>query len=162
MKAVVAAFNQEKALVGAFSVIVKTGCGTDGSFYTTKQEEELASQQTLAMAFVTFMNINHARLFLRDHKSSVLNWKRRCQQSSLAMEPRRWRVWFAPPPGDIIWENMSNRHWTLVKKILANLFIFLVAFFLSTPQFIVNQLEPILNALKNLTEHHDDNSTVVL
>ena len=74
-----------------------------------QQEEELASQQTLAMAFVTFMNINHARLFLRDHKSSVLNWKRRCQQSSLAMEPRRWRVWFAPPPGDIIWENMSNR-----------------------------------------------------
>ena len=31
MKALVGAFNQEKALVGAFSVIVKT----DGSFYTT-------------------------------------------------------------------------------------------------------------------------------
>ena len=30
MKALVGAFNQEKALVGAFSVIVKTGCGTDG------------------------------------------------------------------------------------------------------------------------------------
>ena len=28
-------FNQEKALVGAFSVIVKTGCGADGSFYST-------------------------------------------------------------------------------------------------------------------------------
>ena len=28
---IVGAFNQEKALVGAFSVIVKTGCGTDGS-----------------------------------------------------------------------------------------------------------------------------------
>ena len=35
MKAVVAAFNQEKALVGAVSVIVKTGCETDGSFYST-------------------------------------------------------------------------------------------------------------------------------
>ena len=37
MKAVVAAFNQERALVGAFSVIVQptTGCGTDGSFYST-------------------------------------------------------------------------------------------------------------------------------
>ena len=34
MKALVGAFNQEKALVGAFSVIVKTGCGTDGSFYS--------------------------------------------------------------------------------------------------------------------------------
>ena len=35
MKAVVAAFNQEKALVGAFSVIVKNGCGTDGSICGT-------------------------------------------------------------------------------------------------------------------------------
>ena len=31
VKALEGAFNQEKALVGAFSVIVKTGCGTDGS-----------------------------------------------------------------------------------------------------------------------------------
>ena len=31
MKALVGAFNQEKALVGAISMIVKTGCGTDGS-----------------------------------------------------------------------------------------------------------------------------------
>ena len=29
MKALAAAFNQEKALVGAFSVIVKTDCETD-------------------------------------------------------------------------------------------------------------------------------------
>ena len=28
-------FNQEKALVGAFSVIVKTGCGTDGALHST-------------------------------------------------------------------------------------------------------------------------------
>merc|ERR1712079_758813 len=35
VKTLVGAFNQEKALVGAFSVIVKTGCGTDGSFYST-------------------------------------------------------------------------------------------------------------------------------
>ena len=30
MKVLVGAFNQEKALVGAFSVIVKTNCETDG------------------------------------------------------------------------------------------------------------------------------------
>ena len=35
MKAVVATFNQEKALVGAFSVILKTDCETDGSFYSS-------------------------------------------------------------------------------------------------------------------------------
>ena len=32
---VVGAFNQEKALEGAFSVIVKTGCGTDGALHST-------------------------------------------------------------------------------------------------------------------------------
>ena len=41
MKALVGAFNQEKALVGAFSVIVKTGCGTDGSFYSTNYNASL-------------------------------------------------------------------------------------------------------------------------
>ena len=35
MKALVGAFNQEKALVGAFSVIVKTGCGTDAALHST-------------------------------------------------------------------------------------------------------------------------------
>ena len=38
MTALVGAFNQEKALLGAFSVIVKTDCGTDGSFYSTSPE----------------------------------------------------------------------------------------------------------------------------
>ena len=34
VKALVGTFNQEKALVGAFTVIVKTGCGTDGELQT--------------------------------------------------------------------------------------------------------------------------------
>ena len=34
-KPLVGAFNQEKALVGAFSVIVRLDCETDGSFYST-------------------------------------------------------------------------------------------------------------------------------
>ena len=38
MKEVVATFNQEKALVGAFSVIVKTDSETDVSFYSTNTD----------------------------------------------------------------------------------------------------------------------------
>ena len=38
VKALVGAFNQEKALVGAFSVIVKTSCGTDGSIFGTSNQ----------------------------------------------------------------------------------------------------------------------------
>ena len=46
VKALVGAFNQEKALVGAFSVIVKTDCGTDGSFYSTTQERTIINNFT--------------------------------------------------------------------------------------------------------------------
>ena len=38
VKALVGAFNQEKALVGAFSVIVKTGCGTDEALHSTRSK----------------------------------------------------------------------------------------------------------------------------
>ena len=45
VKALVCAFNQEKALVGAFSVIMKTGCGTDGALHSTSSH--LAAQLDL-------------------------------------------------------------------------------------------------------------------
>ena len=43
MKAPVGAFNQEKALVGAFSVIVKTDCGTDGALHSTNIKLDLGA-----------------------------------------------------------------------------------------------------------------------
>ncbi len=45
----------------------------------------------------------------------------------------------------------GRREWLLIKKILANFVIFLIAFFLTTPQLIVHHLDPILNILQNLT-----------
>ena len=75
--------------------------------------------------------------------NSILYLKYRPPQSNLAI---------------IIWENLLNRNWTLTKKIIANIFIFIVAFFITTPQFVVHQLDPILNALKNLTARHAPNN----
>ena len=52
MKALVGAFNQEKALVGAFSVIVKTGCGTDGALHSTSPNfmwQEVVARDLLCM-----------------------------------------------------------------------------------------------------------------
>lgn len=69
------------------------------------------------------------------------------------MESGKWRVWFAPPPDDINWQNLSNRKLTIIKKLIANIFIFIVAFFLTTPQFLVHLLDPILEALKKTTSH---------
>ena len=39
MKVLVRTFNQEKALVGAFSVIVKTDCETDGALHSTRYKQ---------------------------------------------------------------------------------------------------------------------------
>ena len=50
MKALVGAFNQEKALIGAFSVIVKIDCGTDGSFYSTNQDTTMGGTTPLETA----------------------------------------------------------------------------------------------------------------
>ena len=109
-----------------------------------------------------FRNINHAKRVVRDHKRSWLVWKRSTPESTLKMESNNWKVWFAPPPNDIIWQNLSNKRWTMVKQIIANLFIFVVAFFLTTPQFLVHLLDPIMIALKNQTSSHDERRSSVI
>ena len=45
VKALVGTFNQEKALVWAFFVIVETYCETDGSFYSTDLNTDHSSRQ---------------------------------------------------------------------------------------------------------------------
>ena len=50
----------------------------------------------------------------------------------------------------------------MVKQIIANLFIFVVAFFLTTPQFLVHLLDPIMIALKNQTSSHDERRSSVI
>ena len=45
MKALVGTFNQQKALVGAFSVLAKTGFGTDGALLSTSGDPGDGVQQ---------------------------------------------------------------------------------------------------------------------
>ena len=45
MKALAGAFNQQKVLAGAFSVIAKTGCGTDGALLSTSGDPGDGVQQ---------------------------------------------------------------------------------------------------------------------
>ena len=46
VKELVGAFNQEKAIEGTFSVIVKTDCETDGSFYSTLESGTMSSSSS--------------------------------------------------------------------------------------------------------------------
>jgi len=112
----------------------------------------LSLNSKLGLAFVTFNSINHARRVHRDHKYSLLNFKHSPPTSALNLRPKKWKVWYAPLPPDIIWENLSDkRNLLLFKKIIANIFIFVICFFLTTPQIVIHQINNIGIFIKNHT-----------
>ena len=53
MKVLEGAFNQEKVLVGAFSVVVKTGCGTDGALHSTTTDSMSGALLCLGAQVIT-------------------------------------------------------------------------------------------------------------
>ena len=61
MKAVVAAFNQEKALVGAFYVIVKTGCETNGALHSTSLVQHCHWSRPSKQVEITALNQQHSQ-----------------------------------------------------------------------------------------------------
>ena len=68
MKVLVGALNQEKALLGAFSVIVKTGCGTDGALhsisYMLQHRSHLIAQYQWAIAAPAMNNSGYQESLL--------------------------------------------------------------------------------------------------
>ena len=99
------------------------------------------------MAFVTFPSLNASKTVYEDHSTAFWSSCRPPMSSS-----DKWVVNFAPPPRDIYWENLAdNRRWLWIKIFVSNLCLFLVALFLTTPEYIVSQLEPIILALTNNT-----------
>ena len=91
MKALVGAFNQEKALVGAFSVIVKTDCGTDGALHSTTTyivQRRLAHHQAHGLAAVPHQ-LDHVvprgseqKIFRHNHRK-YLGREKCCRQPAL-------------------------------------------------------------------------------
>merc|ERR1719154_862742 len=104
------------------------------------------------MAFVTFPSLNSSKAVYDDLNKSSFLCSTKPMQSSLSptLRPDHWRVQFAPPPRDIYWENLSDKkRWLILRTIISNTCLFLVALFLTTPEYIVSQLEPILILLLN-------------
>jgi len=128
-------------------------------YYTEKEEQlraeveketELAQHTPLGMAFVTFSSINHSKMVRDAHRRSAW-WHFWCKRNppmsplSPSLRPELWRVSYAPLPGDIYWENLSDqRNWLTARKIIANSILFIIALFLTTPEYIVTQLDSIL------------------
>ena len=65
MKALEAAYNQEKALVGAFSKIEETGFGTDGALHSTScyadVSHHLSASTRILVMFCHRLIVDHSR-----------------------------------------------------------------------------------------------------
>jgi len=115
-----------------------------------QRQKELSINSPLGMAFVTFTSLNDSKAVYDDHKRAAFWCATKPPMSSLSptLRPDNWRVQFAPPPRDIYWENLSDkRRWLVTRTIFSNLCLFFVALFLTTPEFIVSQLNPLINSL---------------
>jgi len=115
-----------------------------------QRQKELSINTPLGMAFVTFTNLNDSKHVYDDHKRAAFWCSTKPPQSSLSptLRPDNWRVQFAPPPRDIYWENLSDkRRWLITRTVFSNLCLFCVALFLTTPEFIVSQINPLINSL---------------
>ncbi|CAM1292566.1 TMEM63C (predicted) [Pycnogonum litorale] len=124
----------------------------DATDYYTEEESRLAAMvddersaslhRPLGIVFITFLTEGMAMRVYKDHQKSC-----KCSSnpptSSLGhlLAPHDWNVMFAPPPDDIIWENLSSSSETwYVWVFFVNFILFMILFFLTTPAIIINNL----------------------
>ena len=112
------------------------------------EEKERVLGGPLPMMFVSFRDINMAKEVHDGFKhSSLVGCKFHPPASSVTeeIEAAKWHVGYAAPPEDIYWENLSTgRRFYLLKLVLANVALFLILFFLTTPEYILSQTEFIV------------------
>jgi len=113
-----------------------------------EKRREISLNSPLGMAFVTFQSVNDAKQVYEDHEKNVLRMcreQRPLSSLSTSMKTENWKIWFAPPPKDIYWENLSDRrNWLFLKMVVSNVVLFVVTFFLTTPEYALTQFDTIL------------------
>jgi len=123
-----------------------------------KQATEKAKSSPLEMMFVTFSKINDSMRVFQDHNNGksvvkykhvpIFQWHSKPPESKVSdsLGVKKWKVWYAPPPSDMYWENLAmKRYWLLLRSVVVNFILLIVVLFLTTPEYITNRLQPILN-----------------
>ncbi len=117
--------------------------------FDREQREALGSP--LGIAFVTFRSVNMAKeVHDSFQRRSVLDWGFRppASSSSAQLKVKDWKVSFAPTPDDLYWEHLSlESRFLLLKKIVVNTVLFLVTFFLTTPEYLISQTDWLVETL---------------
>jgi len=109
---------------------------------------ETSLHNPLGIAFVTFDSVNHSKMAYDDFISSFLIKSPAVSSLSPSLRPSKWKVSFAPIPRDIHWQNLKeNNSWFMAKKIFSTIMLILIVLFLTTPEIIVTQIQPLLKLI---------------
>lgn len=111
------------------------------------KEKESSLRTPLGIVFVTFESVNMSKQVFDAHRQGFFSWNWEPPHSSLSsiLKPKQWKVTYAPTPDDIYWENLSvERRYLLLKKIIINIGLFIITFFLTTPEYLVSQTDYIV------------------
>ena len=108
------------------------------------EERDKSMKHPVGIVFITFKSLNGAKEVYDSFKRSVLqcNFQPPASTLSSVLRPQNWIVSFAPMPEDIYWENLNvARKFLKLKYVAINILLFFVAFFLTTPEYIVSQTD---------------------
>ena len=117
-----------------------------------QEERKEALEEPLGIAFVTFEDINMSKTVVDAFRTHFFDCTYSPPESSVndCLQPSKWNVNYAPPVQDIYWEHLSmGRKHLLVKKVIINICLFFVCFFLTTPEYLVSQTNFIVSFLGN-------------
>merc|ERR1712223_1342416 len=110
-------------------------------------EKETSQKHPVGIVFITFDTINNAKEVFDSFQRSMLQCNYEPPMSSLStlLKPKNWQVSFASTPDDIYWENLNvSRKFLTLKKIAMSIGLFFIAFFLTTPEYLVTQTDWIV------------------
>ena len=115
-------------------------------------EKETSQKHPVGIVFITFSSINNAKEVFDSFQRSMMqcNYEPPVSTLSSLLKPKQWIVSFASTPDDIYWENLNvSRKFLTLKKIVMSIGLFFIAFFLTTPEYLVTQTDWIINVIGN-------------
>ncbi|KAK2711512.1 hypothetical protein QYM36_012617 [Artemia franciscana] len=114
-----------------------------------------ARDNPLGIFFVTFGTPEDAQKVLKDHtlrrRGNGISITKNPGRSELstALNPKDWKVKFAPPAADIYWEHLrTNGKFWLLRWVVIHIILLLFLIFFSTPSVVINNLDFVLLPLK--------------
>ena len=113
----------------------------------------LSSKRNTGNAFIVFKSPKMVDEILQN-KNLIFSKMNSFEGTLLSMN--NWLIKSAPSPSDIIWDNIKySKKWRKIRMLFFNTSLFIICLIIITPNFINNELSPIINDLSMQIDNQD-------